>query len=95
MKSLLRIFGLTILSLTMTNCSLSPEQIASRLKPSIVKLFYRNQPGHGTGFFVPGEKGFCTVLTAAHVVEKEGKNLLQTMMGRCGMLLKWKYFLVV
>ena len=28
MKSLLRIFGLTILSLTMTNCSLSPEQIA-------------------------------------------------------------------
>ena len=61
MKSLLRIFGLTILSLTMTNCSLSPEQIASRLKPSIVKLFYRNEPGHGTGFFVPGEKGVCTV----------------------------------
>jgi hypothetical protein len=82
MKSLLRIFGLTILSLTMTNCSLSPEQIASRLKPSIVKLFYRNQPGHGTGFFVPGEKGFCTVLTAAHVVEKEGKNLLQTNDGK-------------
>ena len=82
MKSLLRIFGLTILSLTMTNCSLSPEQIASRLKPSIVKLFYRNQPGHGTGFFVPGEKGFCTVLTAAHVVKKEGKNALQTNDGK-------------
>ena len=82
MKSLIRIFGLTILSLTMTNCSLSPEQIASRLKPSIVKLFYRNQPGHGTGFFVPGEKGFCTVLTAAHVVKKEGKNALQTNDGK-------------
>ena len=82
MKSLLRTFGLTILSLTMTNCSLSPEQIASRLKPSIVKVFYRNEPGHGTGFFVPGEKGVCTVLTAAHVVKKEGKNALQTNDGK-------------
>ena len=82
MKSLIRFFGLTILSLTMTNCSLSPEQIASRLKPSIVKLFYRNERGHGTGFFVPGEKGFCTVLTAAHVVKKEGKNALQTNDGK-------------
>ncbi|MDE5117614.1 MAG: GUN4 domain-containing protein, partial [Trichodesmium sp. St2_bin2_1] len=33
MKSLLRAFGLTVLSLTLTNCSLSPEQIASRLEP--------------------------------------------------------------
>ena len=82
MKSLLRAFGLTVLSLTLTNCSLSPEQIASRLKPSIVKVFYRNEPGHGTGFFVPGEKGVCTVLTAAHVVKKEGKNALQTNDGK-------------
>ena len=82
MKSLLRAFGLTLLSLTLTNCSLSPEQIASRLKPSIVKVFYRNEPGHGTGFFVPGEKGVCTVLTAAHVVKKEGKNALQTTDGK-------------
>ena len=82
MKSLLRIFGLTILSLTMTNCSLSPEQITSRLEPSIVKIFYQNEPGYGTGFFVSGEKGLCTVLTAAHVVKKEGKNLLQANDGK-------------
>jgi hypothetical protein len=82
MKSLLRAFGLTVLSLTLTNCSLSPEQIASRIEPSIVKVFYRNEPGHGTGFFVPGEKGVCTVLTAAHVVKKEGENALQTNDGK-------------
>ncbi|MGB3508680.1 MAG: GUN4 domain-containing protein [Microcoleaceae cyanobacterium] len=80
MKPLPRILGLTFLALTLTNCSgqLSSENIASRLEPSIVKLFYRNQPGHGTGFFVPGETGVCTVLTAAHVVKREGENLLQT-----------------
>ena len=80
MKSLTRILGLTFLALTLTNCSgkLPPEDIASRLEPSIVKVFYKNQPGHGTGFFVSGEKGVCTVLTAAHVVKKEGERLLQT-----------------
>ncbi|NET14989.1 MAG: trypsin-like peptidase domain-containing protein [Okeania sp. SIO1H6] len=57
---------------------MSPEKIASRLEPSIVKLFYKNQPGHGTGFFVSGEEGVCSVLTAAHVVKKEGERLLQT-----------------
>ncbi|MDJ0556261.1 MAG: serine protease [Microcoleaceae cyanobacterium MO_207.B10] len=80
MKFLPRILGLTFLALTLTNCSgkLPPEKIASRLEPSIVKLFYKNQPGHGTGFFVSGEKGVCSVLTAAHVVKKEGERLLQT-----------------
>ena len=78
MKHLPRILGLTFLAFTLTNCSLSSEQIFSRLEPSIVRLFYRNQPGHGTGFFVRGEKGVCTVLTAAHVVQKEGKRALQT-----------------
>ncbi|NES01548.1 MAG: hypothetical protein F6K22_01050 [Okeania sp. SIO2F4] len=80
MKYLPPILGLTFLALTMTNCSgqLSSEKIASRLEPSIVKLFYKNQPGHGTGFFVSGEAGVCTVLTAAHVVKKEGERLLQT-----------------
>ena len=66
----------------MTNCSLSPEQITSRLEPSIVKIFHQNEPEYGTGFFVSGEKGLCTVLTAAHVVKKEGKNLLQTNDGK-------------
>ena len=78
MKSLFSILGLTFLSVILTNCSLSPEKIASRLKPSIVKLFYKNKPGHGTGFFVPGELGVCTVLTAAHVVDEEGKVRLRT-----------------
>ena len=82
MKSLLRAFSLTFLSLTLTNCSLSPEQITSRLEPSIVKIFHQNEPEYGTGFFVSGEKGLCTVLTAAHVVKKEGKNALQTNDGK-------------
>lgn len=83
MKSLPHILGLAFLGLTLTNCSgqLSSEQIAPRLKPSIVRLFYKNQPGHGTGFFVSGEPGVCTVLTAAHVVKKEGERLLQTRDG--------------
>ena len=34
MKSLFSILGLSFLSLTLTNCSLSPEQIASRIEPS-------------------------------------------------------------
>jgi hypothetical protein len=78
MKSLFSVLGLTFLSLTLTNCSLSPEQIASKLKPSIVLLYYKNQPGHGTGFFVKGEPGVCSVLTTAHVVDKEAKIRLQT-----------------
>ncbi|MEB3340953.1 serine protease [Okeania sp.] len=82
MKHLPRILGLTFLALTLTNCSLSSEQIASRLERSIVKLSYRNQGGHGTGFFVRGEKGVCTVLTAAHVVEEKGQILLQTNKNR-------------
>ena len=34
MKSLFSILGLSFLSLTLTNCALSPEQIASRIEPS-------------------------------------------------------------
>ena len=78
MKSLFSVLGLTFLSLTLTNCSLSPEQIASKVKPSIVLLYYKNQPGHGTGFFVNGEPGVCSVLTTAHVVDKEAKIRLRT-----------------
>ena len=92
MKSLPRILGLAflalILTLTLANCSLfslpekgsiaSPEKgdIASRLEPSLVKLSYRNQSRTGTGFFVSGETGVCTILTAAHVVKEEGERLL-------------------
>ena len=82
MKFILWAIILAFLALTFTNCSLPPDKIASRLEPSLVKVFYKNQPGHGTGFFVPGETGVCKVLTAAHVVNKEGETLLQTKDGK-------------
>jgi len=92
MKSLPRILSLTFLVLTLTNCYLSPQKIASRLDSSIVKLFYRSQPGHGTGFFVRGETGVCTLLTAAHVVKKEGERLLETKDGKVWEVAKVKIF---
>ncbi|MEM1170625.1 MAG: GUN4 domain-containing protein [Cyanobacteria bacterium P01_H01_bin.35] len=95
MKSLLRILGLTFLALTLTNCSgqLSSAKIASLLEPSIVRLFYRNpNAGHGTGFFVRGEKGVCTVLTAAHVVKREGERLLKTQDGKVWQVAKVEIF---
>ncbi|MCL2923570.1 MAG: GUN4 domain-containing protein [Trichodesmium sp. MAG_R04] len=77
MKSLFPILGLSFLSLTLTNCSLSPEKIASRIEPSIVKV--KNTSGYGTGFFVPGKPEVYTVLTAAYVLNKEkGNNFLET-----------------
>ena len=85
MKSLLPIIGITFLSITLTNFSSSfkkteVEDIASRLEGSIVKLSYKNQPGDGTGFFVEvdGKPEFCSVLTAAHIVQKEGQKILWT-----------------
>ncbi|MCL2926718.1 MAG: GUN4 domain-containing protein [Trichodesmium sp. MAG_R01] len=85
MKSLLPIIGITFLSITLTNFSSSfkkteVEEIATRLEDSIVKLSYKNQPGDGTGFFVEvdGKPEFCSVLTAAHIVQKEGQKILWT-----------------
>ena len=82
MKYLFSILGLTFLSLTLTNCSLSPQKIASQLEASVVLLSYRNQSGHGTGFFVDGKPGVCSVLTAAHVVNKQGEIRLRTQKDR-------------
>ncbi|NET44285.1 serine protease [Okeania sp. SIO2B3] len=86
MKHLRRFLGLALLALILTlilaNCSLSSEQIFSRLEPSVVRVFYRNVPGHGTGFFVAGEKRVCTVLTAAHVVRDKGERALETKDGK-------------
>ena len=82
MKYLFSILGLTFLSLTLTNCSLSPQKIASQLEPSVVLLSYRNQSGHGTGFFVDGKPGVCSVLTAAHIVNKQGEIRLRTQKDR-------------
>ena len=82
MKYLFSILGLTFLSLTLTNCSLSPQKIASQLEASVVLLSYRNQSGHGTGFFVDGKPGVCSVLTAAHIVNKQGEIRLRTQKDR-------------
>lgn len=79
-KPLSQLLALSSLILTVTNCSskLSSEKIASQLQQSIVRVSDENQKTYGTGFFVPGKSGVCTVLTAAQVVNKNNKQLLQT-----------------
>ncbi|NEQ41120.1 MAG: SUMF1/EgtB/PvdO family nonheme iron enzyme [Okeania sp. SIO3I5] len=72
MKILPRIFSLTLLSLALTNCSVSPEKIKSSI------VIVKNKSGHGTGFFVHGKPGVCSVLTAAHVLPEKGENFVET-----------------
>ncbi|MBC6476938.1 MAG: trypsin-like peptidase domain-containing protein [Hormoscilla sp. GM7CHS1pb] len=58
-----------LLALSLTGCLVkSDDKIARELEQSVVLITYRDKPGHGTGFFVPGAKGICTVLTAKHVL---------------------------
>ncbi|MCL2924659.1 MAG: serine protease [Trichodesmium sp. MAG_R04] len=76
MKIKYYILGLTFLSLTLTNCFWSQEKI----NHSIVKIV--NKSGHGTGFFVKGEPGICSVLTVAHVLKKAEKNVIETHDGK-------------
>ncbi len=61
----------TLIGLSLTSCSQpkSSQEIAETVNKSLVLIYYENQGGHGTGFFVPGKKGVCTVLTAGHVVK--------------------------
>ena len=63
----LSIFAIFIFSLAGCSTKKSPMEIASQLEESVVLINYKNQEGHGTGFFVPGKKNSCTVLTARHV----------------------------
>ncbi|MEG4984486.1 GUN4 domain-containing protein [Microcoleus sp. BR0-C5] len=63
------IFPLIGLSLTSCSQPKSSQEIAETVNKSLVLIYYENQGGHGTGFFVPGKKGVCTVLTAGHVVK--------------------------
>ncbi|MDE5077345.1 MAG: hypothetical protein O4751_03350 [Trichodesmium sp. St2_bin6] len=86
MKYLIRLFGLTFLSLTLTNCSLCPKKIVSLLDPSILRLFYTNKP------VISGETKAYNVLTPAHVVKKEGKNLLETKDGKVSNVTKLEIF---
>lgn len=56
----------------------TPEEIRAEVEKSIVLISSngeREKIEHGTGFFVKGEAGRCTVITTAHVVK--GKNKLQ------------------
>ena len=76
MKIQYYILGLTLLSLTLTNCFQSQDNI----NLSIVKIF--NKSGHGTGFFVKGEPGLCSVLTAAHVLKEAEENYIETKDGK-------------
>ncbi|MBC6423677.1 MAG: hypothetical protein GDA38_20785 [Hormoscilla sp. SP12CHS1] len=34
----------------------------------MVLIRHAGEDGHGTGFFIPGPKGVCTVLTVNHVL---------------------------
>ncbi len=86
MKYLIRVFGLTFLSLTLTNCSLCPKKIVSLLEPSILRLFYTNKP------LISGETEAYNLLTPAHVVKKEGKNLLETNDGKVANVTKLEIF---
>lgn len=62
---------LALISVSLVSCvgEKTPDQIYEDVSPSIVLINYRDQPGHGTGFFVEGKQGFCTVLTAYHVLQ--------------------------
>ncbi len=53
---------LGIILLTVGGCGLlerpkSRDKIAAMAKESLVLISYKNRKGHGTGFFVEGEKG--------------------------------------
>ena len=74
----LPIFGILIFSLTGCSARKSPSELARQLEQSVVLINYKNRGGHGTGFFVPGNKDRCTVLTARHVVAASEELKLKT-----------------
>ncbi|MDY7016443.1 MAG: tetratricopeptide repeat-containing serine protease family protein [Cyanobacteriota bacterium] len=83
MKSWRWLFIVGTLPLLLVGCNfiqtprqrkISPQEI----KKSVVLISYENQGGHGSGFFVEGEKGVCTVLTARHVTLTEMRLKLKT-----------------
>ncbi|WP_243903063.1 tetratricopeptide repeat-containing S1 family peptidase [Aetokthonos hydrillicola] len=73
---------LSLLPLVITGCgnsAKSPEEINKIATESVILINYKNQPGHGTAFFVTGEdKEVCTLLTVRHVVPPGIKVQLQT-----------------
>jgi tetratricopeptide (TPR) repeat protein len=75
--------GFIILLLSGCGNTKSPQDIYKLTKASTILITaYTEQPSTGTGFFIEGEKGVCTVLTARHVVPVATKVLLQTNDGK-------------
>ncbi len=61
----------------------TPDEIRAVVEKSVVLITYgEGEKGHGTGFFVQGEAGTCTVLTAAHVVRGSNQLLLTDYRGK-------------
>ncbi|NER48864.1 MAG: trypsin-like peptidase domain-containing protein [Symploca sp. SIO1A3] len=61
-----------------SNQPLSPREISQKIEESVVLIFYNSQGGNGSGFFVSGEPGVCTVLTARHATLTEESLKIQT-----------------
>ena len=61
----------SLIGLILTGCTLSSEEVARKFRHSLVLINYdkkddeKDKPGYGTGFFVKGAKGVCTLLTTA------------------------------
>ncbi|WP_242056808.1 tetratricopeptide repeat-containing serine protease family protein [Planktothrix sp. FACHB-1355] len=73
------------IALLLSGCGskqLSSSEIANQVEGSVVLINYPDQAGHGTGFFVAGDKQVCTILTARHVVPVGGKVQVQTPDGK-------------
>jgi tetratricopeptide (TPR) repeat protein len=77
--------GSGLITLLLSGCGMakSAQDIAKLTKASTILITaYTEQPSTGTGFFIEGEKGVCTVLTARHVVPIATKVSLQTNDGK-------------
>ena len=61
-----------------SNTPLSPEEISQKIEESVVLIYYNDRGGNGSGFFVDGKEGVCTVLTARHVTLTEESLKIQT-----------------
>lgn len=73
-----RFLAFSLLPFTLSGCFGSNEpktiaKIAEEARRSIVLITYADIKGFGTGFFVLGNDGFCTVLTMDHVVRPSQK----------------------
>jgi len=76
MKFWRRLITGSMMALSLASCAgeKSPTQIYNQIDNSVVLI--RHEDGHGTGFFIPGRKGFCTVLTVNHVLPPQNNYRL-------------------